>query len=152
LAFADDPGWVDEVRGIRDAPASPEILAGMVKTLTRWRSSWGARPVAIVPIVSHTHGRFTRSIAEHLSEVGKLPIVDAIGVSGQMPSSDVPSAGQVGARITNVALRPGVEVPHGPVLLLDALYRTGWTMTVAAALLREAGATAVLPLVVHQLP
>ncbi len=152
LAFADDPGWVDEIRNIRDAPASPEILAGMVKTLTRWRSSWGPRPVAIVPIVSHTHGRFTRSIAEHLSEVGKLPIVDAIGVSGQLPSSDVPSTGQVTARLANVALRPGIEVPHGPVLLLDALYRTGWTMTVAAALLREAGATAVLPLVVHQLP
>ena len=152
LAFADDPGWVDEVRGIRDAPASPEILAGMVKTLTRWRSSWGPRPVAIVPIASHTHGRFTRSIAEHLSEIGKMPIVDAIGVSGQMPSSDVPSAGQVTARLANVALRPGIEVPHGPILLLDALYRTGWTMTVAAALLREAGATAVLPLVVHQLP
>ena len=82
----------------------------------------------------------------------KLPIIDAIGVSGQLPSSDVPSAGQVTARLANVALRPGIEVPHGPVLLLDALYRTGWTMTVAAALLREAGATAVLPLVVHQLP
>jgi ATP-dependent DNA helicase RecQ len=35
---------------------------------------------------------------------------------------------------------------------VDARYRSGWTMTVAAALLREAGATAVLPLVLHQLP
>jgi len=43
-------------------------------------------------------------------------------------------------------------VPDGPVLLVDDTYRTGWTMTVGAALLRDAGATAVLPLVVHQLP
>ena len=152
MAFADDPGWVEELRAIRDAPASPEVLAGMVAVLGRWRSSWGERPVAIVPITSHAHGLFTRSIAAHLGTVGKLPVIDAIGVSGQMPTSDVPSAGQVNARSANVALRPGVEVPRGPVLLLDSHYRSGWTMTMAGALLREAGATAVLPLVVHQLP
>ena len=152
MAFADDPGWVDELRAIRDAPASPEVLAGMVAVLGRWRASWGERPVAIVPIASHAYGSFTHSIAAHLGTVGKLPVVDAIGVSGQMPTSDVPSAGQVNARSSNVALRTGVEVPRGPVLLLDSHYRTGWTMTMAGALLREAGATAVLPLVVHQLP
>jgi ATP-dependent DNA helicase RecQ len=45
-----------------------------------------------------------------------------------------------------------VPVPAGPLLLIDARLRSGWTMTVAAALLREAGATAVLPLVLHQTP
>ena len=39
-----------------------------------------------------------------------------------------------------------------PVLLIDARYRSGWSMTVAAALLREAGCSAVLPLVLHQQP
>jgi ATP-dependent DNA helicase RecQ len=33
------------------------------------------------------------------------------------------------------------------VLLVDDLVDTGWTLTVAAKLLREAGAPAVLPLV-----
>jgi ATP-dependent DNA helicase RecQ len=33
-----------------------------------------------------------------------------------------------------------------PVLLVDDQIDTGWTMTVAAALLRDAGAPAVLPL------
>ena len=35
---------------------------------------------------------------------------------------------------------------EGPVLLVDDRVETGWTMTVAARLLREAGAPAVLPL------
>jgi ATP-dependent DNA helicase RecQ len=35
----------------------------------------------------------------------------------------------------------------GPVLLVDDQADTGWTITVAAKLLREAGAPAVLPLV-----
>ena len=62
-------------------------------------------------------------------------------------------AGAVVAALTDaLALHPGVDLPPGPVLLVDARYRSGWTMTVAAALLRDAGATVVLPLVLHQLP
>jgi ATP-dependent DNA helicase RecQ len=34
----------------------------------------------------------------------------------------------------------------GPVLLVDDQIDTGWTMTVAAMLLRKAGASGVLPL------
>ena len=33
----------------------------------------------------------------------------------------------------------------GPVLLVDDLVVTGWTLTLAAVALREAGASAVLP-------
>jgi ATP-dependent DNA helicase RecQ len=39
------------------------------------------------------------------------------------------------------------EVPAGPVLLVDDLVVTGWTLTRAAHALRLAGATEVLPLV-----
>jgi ATP-dependent DNA helicase RecQ len=35
---------------------------------------------------------------------------------------------------------------EGPVLLIDDQIDTGWTMTVAAMLLRKAGASGVLPL------
>jgi ATP-dependent DNA helicase RecQ len=35
----------------------------------------------------------------------------------------------------------------GPVLLVDDRVDTGWTMTLAAAMVRHAGAPAVLPLV-----
>jgi ATP-dependent DNA helicase RecQ len=38
------------------------------------------------------------------------------------------------------------DVPPAPVLLVDDQVVTGWTLTVAARALREAGATAVLPL------
>ncbi len=152
LAFADDPGWVTEVQSIRNAPASTDILDGIVAVLSRWRTSWGPRPVAVVPILAPGHSRFTMSVAEHVASIGKLPLVDALEVSGSAPMSDVPSAGQVAAAFEHLRLRPDASVPKGPVLLVDALYRTGWTMTVAAALLREAGASAVLPLVVHRLP
>ena len=44
-------------------------------------------------------------------------------------------------------LSAGLTRLSGPVLLVDDLVDTGWTLTVAAKLLREAGAPAVLPLV-----
>jgi ATP-dependent DNA helicase RecQ len=45
-----------------------------------------------------------------------------------------------------------VALPEGPVLLVDDVARTGWTLTVAAALLRDGGAGPVLPLVGHRRP
>ena len=40
---------------------------------------------------------------------------------------------------------PDFTLPAGPVLLVDDVIDSGWTMTVAARLLRRAGAAAVLP-------
>ena len=56
------------------------------------------------------------------------------------------------ALLEALALQPEVAIPAGPLLLVDARYRSGWSATVAASLLREAGASTVLPLVLHQLP
>lgn len=36
-------------------------------------------------------------------------------------------------------------MPSGPVLMLDDLVVTGWTLTLAARAIHEAGATGVLP-------
>jgi ATP-dependent DNA helicase RecQ len=37
------------------------------------------------------------------------------------------------------------NIPSGPVLLIDDVVDSGWTMTVIAALLRRAGSGAVWP-------
>ena len=37
-------------------------------------------------------------------------------------------------------------MPEGAVLLIDDLFDSGWTMTIAAALLRRAGSGPVWPL------
>ena len=53
--------------------------------------------------------------------------------------------------LRTTTLQPGVSF-DGPVLLVDDRIRSRWTLTVAASLLAEAGATTVLPLALHQLP
>ena len=155
LAFADDPGWAEVLLPLfaaPDAPAPTAVLNGLVGVLARWRRSWGDRPVAVVPMPSALHPRLVASVAEHLASVGRLPLLDALRLVGPTPGADLASGAKVAALLQALALRPDVVVPDGPVLLVDARYRSGWTMTVAAALLRQAGASAVLPLVLHQLP
>jgi ATP-dependent DNA helicase RecQ len=44
------------------------------------------------------------------------------------------------------AVEPGAFDVSGPVLLVDDVRDSGWTLTVVAALLREAGSGSVFPL------
>ncbi len=152
LAFADDPAWAQVLATLwrADGPAPAEVLDGMVEVLRRWSRSW-ERPTAVVSMPSRRFPQLVGSVAEHIARIGRLPLVDALEVTGPPPSAEVSSAVRVRELLARTALRTGVEL-GGPVLLVDDVIRTRWTVTVASALLVEAGAGAVLPLAVHQLP
>jgi ATP-dependent DNA helicase RecQ len=122
----------------------------MVDVLKRWSQSW-QRPVAVVPMPSRRFPRLISSVAEHLGQIGRLPVVDALAVAGPAPTADSASAIRAADLLRTTTVRPGVTL-DGPVLLVDDIIRSRWTVTVASALLAEAGATAVLPLAIHQLP
>ncbi len=152
VAFADDPGWQDTLASLwrTDQEAPPEILDAAVQVLRRWSRSW-ERPIAVVPMPSRRYPTLVASVAQHLAEVGRLPLVEALSVSGPPPAAQAASAVRVKDLLATTTVRPGVML-DGPVLLVDDTIRTRWTVTVAGALLTEAGATAVLPLAIHQLP
>ncbi len=152
LAFADDPAWSAELERlwVRDQPASAEVLRAMVDVLRRWSSSW-QRPVAVVPMPSRRFPQLVRSVAAHLADVGRLPLVEALRVTGPPPTADAASAVRAKDLLYRTELEPGVTF-SGPVLLVDDTIRTRWTVTVAGALLADAGATSVLPLAIHRLP
>jgi len=153
VAFADDPAWNELLTRFHrgDIPIEPELIDGIVATLGRWRKTWPQRPTSVVAMPSRAHPQRVRSIAEAIATIGRLPIVDALTVFGPPPPTDTASAARARACFDTLA-PTGIDLPAGPVLLVDDTYRTGWTMTVAAALLREAGADAVSPFVVHRLP
>jgi ATP-dependent DNA helicase RecQ len=152
LAFADDPAWGDVLRVLwqRDAPAPPEVLDGLVQVLVRWSASW-QRPVAVVAMPSRRFPLLVGSLAEQVARVGRLPLVDALGVSGPPPTAEAASAVRARDLLARTSVRDGVSF-DGPVLLLDDTVRTRWTVTVASALLAEVGASQVMPLAVHLLP
>ncbi|WP_420120282.1 RecQ family ATP-dependent DNA helicase [Nakamurella sp.] len=152
LAFADDPAWSEVLATLwrADGPAPAEVLDGMVEALRRWSRSW-QRPTAVVAKPSPPFPELVGSIAAHVAPIGRLPLVDALAVSGPPPSAEVSSGVRVRELLARTAVRPEVTL-DGPVLLVDDVIRTRWTVTVASALLVQAGASAVLPLAVHQLP
>ncbi len=152
LAFADDPAWSGDLAELwrTDRAAPQAILDGMVEVLKRWSRSW-QRPTAVVAMPSRRYPALVHSVAAHLAEIGRLPLVDALEVTGPPPDADGSSATRAKDLIYRTTLRPGVAL-DGPVLLVDDVIRSRWTVTVAGALLADAGARSVLPLAVHQRP
>ncbi|HLS64425.1 MAG TPA: DEAD/DEAH box helicase [Ruania sp.] len=152
IAFADDPAWAETLETLwrRDAPAPEEILTACVAVLSRWSREW-QRPTAVVPMPSRRYPQLITSVAEHLAEVGKLPLTHALEVAGPPPRDESTSAARVTDLLAGMKVVPDVQL-SGPVLLVDDTIRTRWTLTVAAQLLGIAGASETLPLAIHQLP
>lgn len=132
--------------GVPDGPVPPSLAQGLMTVMKDWSGAWAERPVALVHVESATRPQLVADLAAGLSRVMQLPLVGtwAIADPSVAPGRGATNSAQRVAAVTRrYELR--AEVPAGPVLLVDDLVVTGWTMTVAAVALREAGATAVLP-------
>jgi ATP-dependent DNA helicase RecQ len=132
--------------GVPDGPVPPSLAAGLMTVMKDWSSEWAERPVAIVHVESATRPQLVADLAAGLSRVMQLPVVGtwAIADPSVAPGRGATNSAQRVAAVTRrYELR--ADVPTGPVLLVDDLVVTGWTLTVAAVALREAGASAVLP-------
>lgn len=152
IAFADDPAWPDVLAELRRGAAGAASGEAAVQVLGRWRHEWAARPTRVVPLPGPDGGRFASELAAHIAAVGKLPIVDALTWRGGPAESDCASAKRVASLADRLAFDEATDVTGATVLLVAATAQTGWTLTLAAALLREAGAERVLPLVANQRP
>jgi ATP-dependent DNA helicase RecQ len=154
VAFADDPGWREVIAEVAapDAAPSHELGQALVDVLVRWSKEWGQRPAAVVPVPSRSRPQRVLGMAEHLAAVGRLPLLDPLRVHGPPPGPDLASATRVRHLLDTLTRDPHQRLPPGPLLLVDDVARTGWTLTVAAALLRDAGAGPILPLVAHRRP
>ncbi|MDY0908262.1 DEAD/DEAH box helicase [Microbacterium sp. CFBP9034] len=149
LARLTDLGWGGTLRevfaaGAPDAPVPPNLLAACVRVLADW--GWDERPVAVVAMPSRAHPLLVDSLARGLAEVGRLPYLGALepvsgGPSGQPGGNSAFRLAGLWSRLT----ADGLQMPPGPVLLVDDYVDSRWTMTVAARELRAAGASAVLP-------
>jgi len=150
LARLTDLGWGGRLRQLLDADAPdgecpPEILKACVQVLADW--DWASRPAAVVAMPSRGRPRFTESLARGLAQVGRLPYLGALALRGGGPSGG--PGGNSTYRLAGVWDRfdaSGLDLPGGaPVLLVDDLIDSRWTVTVAGRELRRAGAGAVLP-------
>jgi ATP-dependent DNA helicase RecQ len=123
-----------------------------VTVLAGW--DWDRRPGGVVTIASRSRPLLVSSIGRRVAELGRLPQVGELvraGPVGAATGGSGNSAQRVRAVHGSFAVRPQLEsglatLDGAPVLLVDDRVDSGWTMTVAAALLRRHGAGPVLPL------
>jgi ATP-dependent DNA helicase RecQ len=150
LARGEDSIWSVPVRAAlgTDAPLPAEIFDGIVDTLAAW--GWPAgRPGWITWVPSRRHDTLLRDLATRLGELGRMQLATPLRAEGAGSQSDAATnAESAGTALRRLSVDG--DLPDGPVLLLDDSTRSGFTLTVAAALLREAGAGAVYPLVVQK--
>jgi ATP-dependent DNA helicase RecQ len=154
LARLTDLGWGGALReafapGAPDAPASEAMIAACVRVLADW--GWDERPAAIVSVPSRRHPLLVESIAAGLAGAGRLPYLGALSMDNGGPAGE--AGGNSAYRLAGVWDRFGVDgldsdaFTGRPVLLVDDLVDSRWTVTVAGRALRRAGASAVLPFV-----
>jgi len=150
-----DVGWGTRLRALLsaeapDEPVSADLTGALVTVLAAW--DWEDRPVAVATLPSRAHPLLIESLGQRIAGIGRLPYLGAMTYVNGGPGPRRHNSAQrlqslwdaFGVPETLAAALAGAR---GPVLLIDDRIETGWTITVAAKLLREAGAPAVLPLV-----
>ncbi len=169
LARLTDLGWGGSLRelfaaGAPDRAVDPAMLQACVQVLREWSGAEGGtpwsgvgRPAAVVSVPSRSKPQLVESLAQGIAGVGRMPYL------GQLQPQH---GGPTGARGGNSAYRlagvwdrlvVGPDLAQAlaglggqPVLLVDDLIDSRWTMTVSARALRQAGVSAVLPLALAQ--
>jgi ATP-dependent DNA helicase RecQ len=150
LARGDDAAWGEVVPAAlrRDAPVPAEVFDGLVETLRRW--GWpSGRPEWITWVPSRRRDTLLRDLAGRLATLGRMALAQPLSADGPGFQEDA-NTNSESATLALRRLAVTGTVPPGPVLLLDDVSRSGFTLTAASVLLREAGAGPVYPLVLHR--
>ncbi|MFK8905567.1 RecQ family ATP-dependent DNA helicase [Streptomyces sp. YS-3] len=169
LGRLSDIGWGNRLRPMLapqspDGPVPDDVVDAVVTVLTDWAKGPGGwasggpdappRPAGVVTVASLTRPRLVESLGARIAEIGRMPLLGRVEYGEGAAGSRVPASNSA-QRVR--ALHHAFTVPDevaaavreagGPVLLVDDRADTGWTLAVAARLLRRAGAQGVFPLV-----
>ncbi|WP_069743315.1 RecQ family ATP-dependent DNA helicase [Streptomyces sp. EN23] len=169
LGRLSDIGWGNRLRPMLaaqapDAPVPDDVTDAVVTVLADWAKGPGGwasgsadaapRPVGVVTVASRRRPQLVQSLGRRISEIGRMPLLGSVSYapgSEEVRMSQTNSAQRVRALHETLVVEPdlaaALAAADGPVLLVDDLSDTGWTLAVAGRLLRRAGAQGVFPLV-----
>ncbi|MDW8148833.1 MAG: RecQ family ATP-dependent DNA helicase [Roseiflexaceae bacterium] len=148
LCIWGDAGWGELVkRGKQiDDHFDDALVDALVELVQqRWRPEPAPAWVTCVP--SLTHPTLVADMARRLAKRLGLPFVAAVRkVRPTEPQKRMQNSFQQAHNIAGAFVVDRWGGINGPVLLVDDMVNSGWTFTVVAALLREAGSGPVFPL------
>ncbi|MEF9981623.1 MAG: RecQ family ATP-dependent DNA helicase [Glutamicibacter sp.] len=153
LARLTDLGWGNRLRQLfadpTDSPIDKAMFDACIKVLAEW--NWEERPVGVVAMPSNKRPQLITSLAQGLAEVGRLRYLGQLEYRGAGPQNG--PGGNSAFRVAAVAdafelptqLEQLIADAPGPVLLVDDLVDSRWSMAMAGRALRIAGAPGVMP-------
>ncbi|MFE7805362.1 RecQ family ATP-dependent DNA helicase [Streptomyces sp. NPDC057430] len=169
LGRLSDIGWGNRLRPLLSERASDgsvpdDVVQAVVRVLADWAKGPGgwasgapdapARPAGVVTVASRSRPQLVGSLGQRIAEIGRMPLLGAVEYAPEAEElriSRTNSAQRVvglhQALMVSPALAERLGSAGGPVLLVDDLSDSGWTLAVAARLLRRSGAEGVYPLV-----
>ena len=132
----------------REGAGDTTVPAALARAVVDVLNDWRPHVDVIVHVESARRPTLTSDLAEGMSRYLKKPVVGRWAI---VDDSVAPGQGSMNSaqRVSAVARRFALQADSlegTTVLLLDDLVDTGWTLTLAARALREAGAAQVLPL------
>ncbi len=147
LSVYGDAGWGREVQRGRvvDSAFSRDLVDGASTAITtRWRPS--PTPTWVTCVPSGTRTGMIEAFAADLAGRLGLPYAAIFTVrDGAGPQGAQQNSAQQLLNVHDKFVIDGAAVRPGPVLLVDDIVDSGWTLTMAGSLLRGAGSGEVLP-------
>jgi ATP-dependent DNA helicase RecQ len=140
-----DGGWGERVEAQLPTGEIGDDLVEALATLVRtWRPH--PRPTWVTVVPSLRRPQTVEALATRMAAKLALRYVPVVTKVRECPSqAEMSNSSQQAANVAG-AFAISAPVPDGPVLLVDDLIDSRWTITTIGALLREAGSGPVLPI------
>ena len=151
LCIWGDAGWGNLVRRgkYRDSRFADDLVGACVRMIGGWAPNPAPTWVTCVPSLRHPD--LVPDFANRLAATLGLPFHAVIAKTEDRPEQKTMANSTQQARNIDGSLSlNGQPVPTGPVLLVDDMVDSRWTLTVSAWLLRTAGSGEVWPMALSE--
>jgi ATP-dependent DNA helicase RecQ len=148
LSLLGDGGWGNEVlQAKRNAKLfSDDLVDAAAELIRNWPVESATEAIVYVP--SRADNReFVPDLAARLGQRLELPVLDAVTkVRATRPQKLMENSVQQWRNVEGAYLvDPSCPLPSGPLLLVDDVVGSRWTMTLIGGLLRRAGSGPIRP-------
>ena len=151
LCIWGDAGWGLLVRKgkYRDGRFADDLVGACVRMVSEWAPNPPPTWVTCVPSLRHPD--LVPDFARRLADALGLPFHTVIAKTDDRPEQKTMANSTQQARNIDGSLSlNGQPIPDGPVLLVDDMVDSRWTLTVSAWLLKNAGSGEVWPLALSE--
>jgi ATP-dependent DNA helicase RecQ len=146
LAFLSDPGWGRAVLNARrgDGPVDQDVVDAAAVLIQRWSPSPSPEAIVWVPAWEPSR-RIVPDFAARLAAALGLPLCDTLRKTRPTPPQKSMENSWQQWHNVDGAYEIVEALPPSPLLLVDDIVDSRWTLTAIGALLRGAGSGPVYP-------